>query len=239
MYRLAVLILLTFSLPASAERALVAVASNFLKPVEALVERYEADSGHEINVAGGSTGQHYAQIVHGAPFDVFLAADEERPALLEASGLGDGRIAYALGRLALYSTSSASISEGFETLDSMRFIAIANPDLAPYGRAAKEALDHAGLWDNLQNRIVQGQNIGQAFGMVASGNAEVGLVALSQTIARNDTHWVVPSEFHTPIRQEAILLSRGKGNVAAEGFLAYLASDAAQMVIEEYGYDRP
>jgi len=227
------------ALPVRAEQALVAVAANFLRPAEALVEAFETASDHQINLAGGSTGQHYAQIVHGAPFDVFLAADSDRPTLLEAEGLGEGRLVYALGRLALYSRSKAPVALGFSSLNDVRFVAIANPALAPYGRAAKEALDHAGLWDEMQDRIVQGQNVGQAFGMVASGNAEVGLVALSQALASQGDHWKVPADYHEPIRQEAILLNRGKGNLAAEGFLNYLASDAAQAVIEEHGYDRP
>ncbi|MDG2341383.1 MAG: molybdate ABC transporter substrate-binding protein [Paracoccaceae bacterium] len=239
MSRLAVLFLLLTALPLRAEQALIAVAANFLKPAEVLAAAYEEQSGHEISLAGGSTGQHYAQIIHGAPYDAFLAADGARPALLVDQNLGDGRFTYAVGRLALFSAGNFTVAEGLQPLLTARFVAIANPALAPYGRAAHEVLEGAALWVPLRDRIVQGQNAGQAFGMVASGNAEVGLVALSQAKAVGGDYWEIPAHLHSPIRQDAVLLSRGKGNLAAEGFLAYLGSDAALAAIESFGYDRP
>jgi molybdate transport system substrate-binding protein len=228
------------ALPLRAEQALVAVAANFLKPAEVLAALYEIDSGHEIQLAGGSTGQHYAQILHGAPYDVFLAADDQRPRLLEEQGLAQGRFTYAVGRLAVFSADQDfPVDQGLEALKDAGFVAIANPALAPYGRAAQEVLETAGLSEHLQGQLVQGQNVGQAFGMVASGNTRVGLVALSMAQEAEGVFAVVPDDLHGPILQDAVLLNHGKGNLAAEGFLAYLASDAALTVLEDYGYARP
>lgn len=227
------LLLILAALPLRAERALVAVAANFLAPAEVLAAHYTADTGHQIDLASGSTGQHYAQILHGAPYDLFLSADAERPELLEAQGLASDRVTYALGRLALVGT------ESLQTLPEARFIAIANPDLAPYGRAAREVLQTVGLWDSLEPRIVQGQNVGQAFGMVASGNAQAGLVALSQAQGLDAPFWPVPSDLHAPIRQDAVLLDRGRGNPVAVGFLAFLTTDTARALIETAGYTAP
>ena len=215
----------------------MAVAANFLKPAGVLAEAYEAASGHEISLASGSTGQHYAQVVHGAPYDLFLAADQERPALLAADGQAGEPVTYAVGRLAYVSPMFDPTLEWFEAVDEAELIAIANPALAPYGRAAKEALDAKGLWD--EARTVQGQNVGQAYAFVASGNVRGGLVALSLVIDREGFYAVVPSDLHAPIRQDAVLLNRSKGNLAAEGFLDYLKSNDAAEVLEEFGYLRP
>ena len=237
MFRIAVFLLLLSTLPLRAEEALVAVAANFLRPAEVLAEAYEAASGHEISLASGSTGQHYAQIVHGAPYDLFLAADEARPALLTADGLAGEPETYAVGRLAYVSPMFDPTLEWFEGVDEAELIAIANPDLAPYGRAAREALEAKDLWDHVTT--VQGQNVGQAYAFVASGNVRGGLVALSLAVDREGFYAVVPSDLHAPIRQDAVLLNRGKGNLAAEGFLDYLGSDDAVRVLEEFGYLRP
>jgi molybdate transport system substrate-binding protein len=227
------LLLMLAALPLRAERALVAVAANFLAPAEVLAAHYTADTGHRIELASGATGQHYAQILHGAPYDLFLSADADRPERLEAQGLASGRVTYALGRLALVG------AESLQTLPEARYIAIANPDLAPYGRAAREVLQNAGLWDTLEPRIVQGQNVGQAFGMVASGNAQAGLVALSQAQGLGAPFWPVPADLHAPIRQDAVLLPRGQTNPAAVGFVDFLTSDAARALIETAGYTAP
>ena len=237
MLRLAVLLTLFLSLPLRAEEALVAVAANFLRPAEALAEAYATVSGHEITLASGSTGQHFAQVVHGAPYDLFLAADDARPALLTKDGLAGDPVTYAIGRLAYVSPTMDASMPWHEAAEDAGLIAIANPELAPYGRAAMEALEAVGLWD--QATTVQGQNVGQAFALVASGNVRGGLVALSQVRGRDDIYQVVSADLHMPIRQDAVLLTRAKGNLAAEGFLAYLGSDAALAVIEEFGYDRP
>ena len=235
MFRIAALFLLLTALPLRAEEALVAVAANFFKPAEVLAEAYEVESGHKITLASGSTGQHYAQIIHGAPYDLFLSADEERPALLTEAGLAEAVTTYAVGRLAYFAPVSDQERHWTNALMDADLIAIANPDLAPYGRAARDVLENLGIWD--ETRTVQGQNVGQAFAMIASGNVKGGLVAASQVRGREAS--LVPSELHAPIRQDAVLLTRAKGNLAAAGFLAYLASEPTLAVIESFGYDRP
>lgn len=237
MLRLVALLPLLFPLPLWADEALVAVASNFLKPAEVLAGAYEVESGHVIRLAGGSTGQHYAQILHGAPYDLFLAADQERPLNLAEQGLSDAPVTYAEGRLAWVSPMFDPTLEWFEAVEETGLIAIANPKLAPYGRAAQEALEGKGLWDRVTT--VQGQNVGQAFAMVTSGNARGGLVALSLVQDRKGFFMVLPADLHAPIRQDAVLLQRAEGNLAAEGFLDYLVSYEAQALIEGFGYDIP
>lgn len=237
MVRIAAFLLMLIPLPLQAEEALVAVASNFLRPAEILSEAYEAESGHVVRLAGGSTGQHYAQILHGAPYDVFLAADQKRPSKLTAQGLAGSPVTYAEGRLAWVSSMSDPATEWFDAIEEQGMIAIANPKLAPFGWAAEEVLRAKGLWD--QTTVVLGQNVGQAFAMVASGSVRGGLVALSQVQGRFDAFTVIPSSLHSPILQDAVLLTRAKGNLAAEGFLAYLVSDEAQAMIESFGYDIP
>jgi molybdate transport system substrate-binding protein len=238
-------LLLALPAPANAAQALVAVAANFAVPLETLRATFERDSGHRLSVAIGSTGKLYAQIVHGAPFDVMLAADRERPRRLEAEGhaVAGSRLTYALGRLALWSRDVGRIgADGAAVLRAGKFrrLAMANPDLAPYGAAARQALMALGLYDALRSRIVLGENIGQTFAMVATGNAELGFVALSSLRepdnAAGGSHWLVPAEFHEPIRQDAVLLVHGADNPAAQAFLAYLKSPAAQPLIVRFGY---
>ncbi len=227
---------------AFAEEALVAVAANFAAPMEALEAAFEKESGHALTVSIGATGKLYAQIANGAPFDILLAADAERPERLEAEGraVAGSRFTYAVGRLALWSADPALIGEDGAALlreGKFRRLAIANPDLAPYGAAAMEVLEGLGLAGTLRPRIVMGENIGQAFAMVASANAELGFVALSQ-IAGDDrgSRWIPPSDSYAPIRQDAVLLARAAENEAALAFLAYLKSDEARAVVEKYGY---
>jgi len=232
-------------LPAQGGTALVAVAANFAKPVETLSERFEAATGHRLTVAQGSTGKLYAQIVRGAPYDILLAADSARPARLEAEGLAvrGSRFTYAVGRLVLWSPDPARIGpDGPAVLAAGDFahLAIANPDLAPYGAAARQVLRRLGLADRLAGRIVMGQNIGQTFAMVATRNAELGLVAKSQIMQRRETDrgsvWEVPETLHDPIRQDGVLLRHGADNPAAAAFLAYLRSDGARAAIARLGY---
>lgn len=237
MFRLLMIFLLALPLPLRAGEALVAVASNFIKPAEALIEAYEAESGHVIRLAGGSTGQHYAQILHGAPYDLYLAADQARPALLAEQTLAGQPVTYAEGRLAWASPVFDPTLEWHEAVEDAGLIAIANPKLAPYGRAAQEVLEANGLWGKVTT--VQGQNVGQAYALVASGNVRGGLVALSQVQDRKGFYMVIPSVLHSPIRQDAVLLPRAKGNLAAQGFLAYLTSESANALIEGFGYDIP
>lgn len=239
------ILILAFSVPVYAEQVTVAVASNFVKPLEALKPVYETSSGHTLVISGGSTGRLYAQIKNGAPFDVLLSADEERPRLIEQEGLGvtGTRFTYAIGKLVLWGPGLASMGfSATSTLGDMEFraLALANPALAPYGMAAKQALERLHLWELLQNRIVLGQDIGQTFSMIHTGNAELGFVALSQLldpqIVNADKHWEVPARLHDPILQQAILLMRGKDNPAAKEFITFLKSEAGRKIITEFGY---
>lgn len=230
-----------------AAEATIAVAANFSSTANKLARTFNADSGETIVIASGSTGQLYAQIKQGAPFDVLLAADRSRPDLLHKDGTAaQAPFTYATGHIALWSPDPAAIPEDGAALlgqAELRRIAIANPKLAPYGLAAKESLTDLGLWKTYETRIVMGQNIAQAFQIVAAGGAPAGLVALSQLLAAPEdlrgSHWIVPADLHSPIRQDAILLNRGLGNPAAEGFLAFLTSPAGCEVIRNAGYQPP
>ncbi|MFP4182848.1 molybdate ABC transporter substrate-binding protein [Thiohalospira sp.] len=228
------------SLPAAAETVRVAVASNFAEPLEAVAEAFEQETGHTVRASTGSTGKHYAQIDHGSPFDLFLAADARRPRLLEEGGqaVAGSRFTYAVGRLALYSPDPAAFEEGRQALEEGAFdrLAIANPELAPYGRAARRTLKALGVWSTLEPRLVRGENIGQTHQYVVSGNADAGLVALSQVVAAEGSRWVVPTELHDPVRQQAVLLERGADNPAARTLLEFLRGPEAAAILEEYGY---
>ncbi|WP_084608439.1 molybdate ABC transporter substrate-binding protein [Nisaea denitrificans] len=232
---------------AHAAEATIAVAANFASTADKLAKAFKAESGETVVIANGSTGQIYAQIRQGAPFDAFLAADQARPALLHKDGTAArAPFTYATGRLALWSPDPATIPEdgaAFLSLAELERISIANPKLAPYGVAAKESLTALGLWQTYEKRIVMGQNIAQAFQIVAAGGAPAGFVALSQLLAAPDnlrgSHWAVPANLHTPIRQDAVLLKRGANNTAAEGFLAFLTSPAGCAAIRDAGYQPP
>ena len=241
MFRAALLSLLfALSARAGADEALVAVAANFVRTAETLAEAYEAESGHTITISSGSTGQLYARIVQGAPYDAFLSADAERPALLVESrqAASRSRFTYAVGRLALWSADPDRIGpDGAVDLSGdFRFLAIANPRTAPYGAAAMEVLASLGLADTLSDRLVTGGDVGAAYAFIASGNAELGFIALSQLPEGHGSVWIVPEELHAPLAQDAVLLNRGADNPAATGFLAFLRSDEARVVIEAAGY---
>jgi len=229
-----------------AEQATVAVAANFLIAARALEQEFEKSSSHHLVVTSASTGQLYAQIVNGAPFDILLSADRERPGLIAENGLGDPSsvFTYAVGRLVLWSGDAdrirdVPIVELFE--QDFHFVAIAEPDVAPYGRAAKQALERLGIWSRLQTRIVKGQNVAQTFAMAETGNAQLALVALSQAMAYQGpgAYQVVPPELYDPIRQDAVLLRRAADNGAARDFLEFLKSPTAGEIIERSGYLRP
>jgi molybdate transport system substrate-binding protein len=230
------------ALPLAADTATIAVASNFIAPAEDLKARFETGSGHRLTLVGGSTGQLYAQILNGAPFDAFLAADRERPAELIADGLAkpESAFTYAAGRLVLW-TPDPERWRPFD-LDALRaefrWLAIANPTIAPYGAAARQALERLGLWSMVENRVVQGQNIAQTFALVESRSADLGLVALSQALSyqRPAARVLVSETLHDPIRQDAVLLVRGAGSAAAREFLSYLRTDAARDVIASHRY---
>jgi molybdate transport system substrate-binding protein len=230
---------------ASADDVQVAVAANFSAPMQAIAAAFERDTGHKARLAFGSSGKFYAQIKHGAPFQVLLSADDEIPARLEQEGMAVAgtRFTYAIGRLALWSAQAGRVDARGDVLKKGGYahLAIANPKLAPYGAAAIEVLKNLGLLDAVQARFVQGENIAQTWQFVASGNAELGFVALSQ-ITRGakltqGSAWIVPARLHAPIRQDAVILARGKGNAAASALMAYLKSESAKAVIRTYGYD--
>jgi molybdate transport system substrate-binding protein len=234
------------SSPGQAAELRVAVASNFVEVLETLEASFADETGHQLVVTAGSTGKFYAQIRNGAPFDLLLAADQRRPRLLaeEGFGLPESLFTYATGRLALWSPDPMRIKgKGPQALqgNSHRYLAIANPKIAPYGLAAKETLKSLGLWEQEKSRIVQGENVGQVFALLSSGNAELGFVALSHVRSpRNGTrgsHWEVPAELHGPIRQDAVILERAKENPAAWAFCDFLKSAAARDVMARFGYE--
>ncbi|QGZ31791.1 molybdate ABC transporter substrate-binding protein [Stutzerimonas stutzeri] len=222
----------------------LAVASNFTAPMRAIAERFERDTGHQLLLAFGSTGKLYAQIHNGAPFDVLLAADDKVPAQLEATGLGVAgtRFTYAIGTLVLWSAREGYVDDQGAVLAqrSFRHLAIANPKTAPYGAAAMATLAKLEQVDSIRGKLVQGENIAQTHQFVASGNAELGFVALSQVLddgrIRQGSAWIVPAHYHPPIRQDALLLAHGRDNPAARALLDYLRSAAATDVINAYGY---
>jgi molybdate transport system substrate-binding protein len=229
---------------ARADEVNVAVAANFTAPMNVIAESFEKDTGHKARLAFGSTGKFYAQIKNGAPFEVLLSADDETPAKLVQDGAAEStsRFTYAIGSLVLWSSRPGFIDAKAEVLRRGAYakLALANPKTAPYGRAAIETLTKLGLMAAAEPKVVQGENIAQTFQFVSSGNAELGFVALSQVMkdgrVQEGSAWIVPSEMHEPIRQDAVLLSSGKNNAAARALLDYLKSDKAKKVIRSFGY---
>jgi molybdate transport system substrate-binding protein len=223
----------------------VAVAANFAGPMEKLAEQFQKDTGHKAVIASGATGKFYAQIRNGAPFEVLLSADDETPARLEAEGqvVAKSRFTYAVGRLVLWSAKANYVDAAGAVLKTGAFthLAIANPKTAPYGAAAVAVIDKLGLTARLQARLVQGENIAQAFQFASTGNAELGFVAQAQVWRDGrftaGSGWIVPATMHAPIRQDAALLTRGAKNPAAQALLDYLRTDKAKALIRAYGYE--
>lgn len=230
-------------------QATIAVATNFATTADRLRIAFAETHNSPLTLINGSTGKLYAQITQGAPFDVFLAADSTRPQRLVAANLAepDSRFTYALGTLVLWQPRTGpQRASPRATLGQphLRRVAMANPDLAPYGAAAAQTLVKLGLWEPLQPKLVRGQNIGQAYAMVASHNAELGFVAASQLAERwsqlpPDSYWVVPADYHAPIAQQAVLLSRSRGNTTARAFLTFLRSERAQQLMQADRYRIP
>jgi molybdate transport system substrate-binding protein len=222
----------------------VAVAANFIGTLDELGKAFHAGSGDTLVVSSGSTGKLYAQIRNGAPYDVLLAADVERPRRLEQEGLAvpGSRFTYARGQLVLWSREPGRVDADAQVLRSGRFrhLAIANPLTAPYGVAAMQTLEHLGLWEALAARLVRGEDIGQTFQFVQSGNAEIGFVALAQVRELNPaargSWWLVPAKLYEPIEQQAVLLTRARDNAAARAFLTFLCSVRAREIIQASGY---
>lgn len=228
----------------AADEIRVAVASNFADAARAIADRFEADSGDDVTLIVGSTGKLYAQIMHGAPVDAFFAADARRPERLEAEGAAvpGGRFTYAVGKLVLWSPIDGYVDPGGDILRSgdYRYLAMANPDLAPYGSAAREVLQARGLLKDLNRRIVRGENVVQAYHYIRSGNAELGFVAYSQLIRSGrpieGSWWQVPQNLYSPIEQQAVLV---RDVEAARAFLSFARSAEAREIIRAFGYGTP
>lgn len=223
-----------------AGEAKLAVAANFTEPVKEIGQAFEKATGHKLLLSFGATGQFFAQISQGAPFEILIAADQATPAKAVAQGLAEPGTAftYAVGKLVLFSKTQGLVT-GEATLKDAKFtkLAIANPATAPYGAAGVETMKKLGVYEALQGKIVQGNSIAQAFQFVDTGNAEVGFVALSQVVtATGGSRWVVPQALYTPIAQDAVLLKPGAGSEPARAFLQYLKGPEARRVIEKFGY---
>ncbi|WP_419905616.1 molybdate ABC transporter substrate-binding protein [Kiloniella sp.] len=238
---------LGFSVPANAEKTTIAVAANFTAAAKELAEVFTAKTDHEVALSFGSTGKLFTQIIYGAPFDVFLAADSERPKRAEQEGLTvkGTRFTYAQGQIVLWSRGPSHLDPKGSALQQVRLLqsksttrlAIANPKTAPYGRAALEALTKLGVYDDIKSKIVQGENIAQTYQFAYTGNAELAVVSLSQiTLNKDGAHWVVPLELYAPLDQQVVLLKKGAENKAAIAFISFLKSNEAAVIIREFGY---
>ncbi|MBU6957248.1 molybdate ABC transporter substrate-binding protein [Pseudomonas sp. CVAP len=229
---------------AHADEVQVAVAANFTAPIQAIAADFEKDTGHKLVAAYGATGQFYTQIKNGAPFEVLLSADDSTPQKLESEGdtVKGSRFTYAIGTLALWSAKDSYVDAKGKVLsdNTYQHLSIANPKAAPYGLAATQVLAKLGLTDKVKNKIVEGQNITQAYQFVSTGNAEIGFVALSQIYkdgkVTGGSAWIVPADMHDPIKQDAVILNKGKDNPAAKALVAYLKGPKAAAVIKSYGY---
>jgi len=235
---------LTASALTMAAEVKVAVAANFAGPMKDIAAAFESQAGHRLVMTPGATGKFYAQISNGAPFEVFLSADDETPARLEKEGksVAGSRFTYAVGRLILWSPKEGLPTEAGEILKSgsFRFLSIANPKVGPYGLAAVQTLQKLGLLTKLEPKVVQGENISQTHQFVTTGNADLGFVALSQVWQngklKSGSGWIVPETYHDPLRQDAVLLEAGKQSDAAKALMSFLKSDKAREIMAAYGY---
>lgn len=231
--------------PCNAGQATVAVAANFAEPIKAIAAVLHKTTGHTIDITLGSTGKLFAQIHHGAPFDVLLAADTKTPEKLEKEGLtqAGSRFTYATGKLALWSANATRVDGKDEVLKQANLgkVAYANPKVAPYGVAAVQVMDKLGLSTGLASKLVQGESIGQTFTFAATGNADVGFVSLSQVLQggklKSGSVWVIPQNLYDPIRQDAVVLKHGAGNDAAQALMHLLKSPHIKDLIRSYGYE--
>ena len=227
-----------------ADQVQIAVASNFAPALKTISQHFENQTGHRVQISSASTGKHFAQIIQGAPFDIFFAADSQHPKQLERQKLSvpNSRFSYAVGKLVLWSADAHLIDEQASILHlgEFQFLAIANPKLAPYGQAAREVLEAFKLWDSMQSQIVRGENIGHAFQFVYSGNAQLGFIARSQLIQFNSDNqgsfWSVPQSLYAPIEQQAVLLNDKEG---AKAFVAFVKTPPMLEIIRGFGYGIP
>jgi molybdate transport system substrate-binding protein len=238
-------ILGSFAGAALADEVQVAVAANFTAPMKQIAAEFEKDTGHKAQLIFGATGTFYAQIKNGAPFEVLLAADSATPAKLikEGDAIAASRITYAIGKLVLWSTTPGLVDDKGSVLKRAEItrVAYGNPQLVPYGAAAVEAMKSLGVFEVLQPKLVQGESISQVYQFVLSGNAEIGFVALSQVFKDGripeGSAWVLPANLYSQIRQDAVILKKGRDNIAAIALIEYLTSDKAKAVIMAFGYD--
>ena len=229
---------------AHADEVQVAVAANFTAPIQAIAADFEKDTGHKLVAAYGATGQFYTQIKNGAPFEVFLSADDTTAQKLESEGatVKGSRFTYAVGTLALWSAKEGYVDAKGDVLKKNQFkhLSIANPKTAPYGLAATQLLAREGLSDQVKDKLVEGQNITQAYQFVSTGNAELGFVALSQIFkdgkVSHGSAWIIPETMHDPIKQDAVILKKGENNPAAKALTEYLKGPKAEAIIKSYGY---
>lgn len=244
--RLLTVIAVLFSIPSYGESINIAVAANFTLAMKELAAEYEQQSGHEVTLSFGSSGKFYAQIKNGAPYQAFFSADQAKPAALAKDGLTSGEPStYAIGTLALWSTDENKVDDQADVLNTGDFnkLAIANPKLAPYGLAAEQTLQSLGLLELVQGKLVRGENISQTYQFAFSGNAELGFVALSQIMTDGEiskgSAWLVPTDLHDPIRQDAVILKSAEGHQAVRDFVTFVQSEQAKKTIHRYGYKTP
>jgi molybdate transport system substrate-binding protein len=238
------ILLAAYATTSRAEEAVLAVAANFSAPMQQIALLFQKDTGHKIKLSFGASGAIYAQIKNGAPFHVFMSADQSTPQKLALEGLAvpNSRFTYATGQLALWSKQKDLVDGNGQILksNSIQRVAVANPKLAPYGAAALETITSLGLLNDLQPKLVQGDNISQTYQFVFTQNAPIGFVALSQIYANGTmtagSAWIVPSHLYKPIEQDAILLQKGLDNAAAKALMLYLKGEKARQVIRSYGY---
>ncbi len=226
----------------------VAVASNFTEPMARIAEMFQHDSGHKVTITAGATGKLYGQIVAGAPFDVFLAADEDAPKRLTQDGfaVSGSRFVYAEGKLVLWSIQPDLVDAKGSVLRNGNYarLAISNPKVSPYGVAAKQTLEKLAMWNGLQRKLTKGDDTAQTYALAASENVDLAFVAISQLqqggkLPTRGSWWIVPEELHAPLRQSAVLLTQGKDKAAAQALLDFLKSKKAATVIREFGYELP
>lgn len=239
--QLVIIIFLIFiSSKSIADEIYIAVASNFTATMKVIADEFEKYSGHKVILISGSTGKHYGQIINGAPFDLFFAADSKTPKLLVENNLAESRFTYAKGRLVLWSNIKNYVNKKDVIIknSTINYLAMANPKFSPYGIATKEFLINANLLDNIQKKILLGQNVSQTYQFISSGNAKIGFVAYSQILNNEQkikgSYWLVPENLYSPIKQQAVLLK--KSDVATD-FLNYIKTDKALNIIKNFGYE--
>lgn len=241
---IALVTVLLLAASAHAAEVKVAVAANFAQAMKDIAAEFEKDTGHKLSLSQGASGKFYAQISNGAPFEVFLSADDETPARLvrEGKAVAGSQFTYAIGRLALWSPDASLVDQGGGVLktDKFKFLSIANAKIAPYGRAAVQTMQKLGVLAAIEPRVVQGESIAQTYQFVSTGNAQLGFIALSQVWEngklKSGSAWIVPEDMHEALEQDVVLLNAGKQSTAAAALVDYLKSDKARRIIERYGY---